>query len=213
MRRGKRGGWYSPALIVGTALATFFLGSAVTMWLATAPPPAVVQGTAAALGQAGPLAEKLTRGQITGGAGSPANQAQAPAAQKTASGSAQPAETAARSAAPPPSALAASAAPPTASPASVPGPASPAPRAGDFSLQLGAFLDAAKAKSLTDQLATRGYSPASIDAADGSGRTWHYVRLGAFADERAAALAAADLVERTGIGAAVVRLSAANAGH
>jgi hypothetical protein len=52
-----------------------------------------------------------------------------------------------------------------------------------------------------------------IEAADGYGRTWHYVRLGAFADEHAAALAASDLLERAGIGAAVVRLSAANAGR
>jgi hypothetical protein len=66
---------------------------------------------------------------------------------------------------------------------------------------------------LVDQLAARGYSPAPIDAADGYGRTWHYVRLGAFGDERAAALAASDLLERAGIGAAVVRLSAANAGR
>jgi SPOR domain len=65
---------------------------------------------------------------------------------------------------------------------------------------------------VTEQLAARGYAPVSVDAADGYGRTWHYVRLGAFADERAAALAASDLFEQAGIGAVVVRVSAANAG-
>jgi cell division septation protein DedD len=92
--------------------------------------------------------------------------------------------------------------------------ASPAaPQAGNFSLQLGAFLDQGKAKSVADQLAAQGYAPVAADAGDGYGRTWHYVRLGAFADERAAALAASDLLEQTGIGAAVVRVSTANAGR
>ena len=81
----------------------------------------------------------------------------------------------------------------------------------NFTLQFGAFLDQAKAKSMTDQLAARGYALVAADAADGYGRTWHYVRLGGFADERAAALAASDLLEQTGIGAAVVRVSTTNA--
>jgi hypothetical protein len=84
-------------------------------------------------------------------------------------------------------------------------------QAGNFTLQFGAFLDPAKAKSMADQLAARGYSLVAPDAADGYGRTWHYVRLGGFADERAAALAASDLLEQTGIGAAVVRVSTMNA--
>jgi cell division protein FtsN len=79
-------------------------------------------------------------------------------------------------------------------------------------LQFGAFLDQAKAKSAADQLAARGYAPVSVDAADGYGRTWHYVRLGAFADQRAAALVASDLLAQAGIGAAIVRVAAANAG-
>lgn len=88
-----------------------------------------------------------------------------------------------------------------------------ASQAGEYSLQLGAFLEAAKAKSLTAELLARGYTPDSIDAADGYGRAWHYVRLGAFPDEQAADRAAADLLVRAGIGAAVIRSSAANAGH
>ena len=85
-------------------------------------------------------------------------------------------------------------------------------QAGTFSLQFGAFLDQAKAKSAAAELAARGYPPVAVDAADGYGRTWHYVRLGAFADERAATLAASDLLAQAGIGAAVVRVAAANAG-
>ena len=84
-------------------------------------------------------------------------------------------------------------------------------QAGNFTLQLGAFLDQAKAKSMADRLAARGYAPVAADAADGYGRIWHYVRLGGFADERAAALAESDLLEQTGIGAAVVRVSTTNA--
>jgi cell division protein FtsN len=219
MPREEGNDWYLPALIVGLALIAFLLGSATTMWLGTAPVPAVARAAALAQGAPSALGENRTPGQTTGSAGSPEGPAQAPA---PAPGSTPPAaaETPAASAASPSLAPAASAAPPSSAPAasaaasSAPGPASPvAPQSGDFSLQLGAFLDAAKAKSLADRLAARGYSPASIEAADGYGRTWHYVRLGAFADERAAALAASHLLERVGIGAAVVRLSAANAGR
>jgi cell division septation protein DedD len=249
--RAERSDWYLPALIVGTALAAFFLGSATTMWLGAAPVSVTARGAALAQGAAAALGKNESGGQkiapaaspagpaqatpapalrsaqppvagaaslaqpagspasapgdteTSGPAGPAARAAQAPATQAPASGSAQPN-----------SAAAVSAAQPGASPASAPGPASPgASPAGEFGLQLGAFLNAAKAKLLVDQLTARGYSPAPIDAADGYGRTWHYVRLGAFGDERAAALAASDLLERAGIGAAVVRLSAANAGR
>jgi cell division protein FtsN len=244
--RAERSDWYLPALIVGTALAAFFLGSATTMWLGAAPVPVTVRGAALAQGAAAALGKNESGGQKTAPAASPAGPAQAtpaPAlrsAQPPVAGAAslaQPASSAASApgdtetsgpagpaagttqapasgSAQPNSAAAVSAAQPGASPASAPGPASPgASPAGEFGLQLGAFLNAAKAKLLVDQLAARGYSPAPIDAADGYGRTWHYVRLGAFGDERAAALAASDLLERAGIGAAVVRLSAANAGR
>jgi cell division septation protein DedD len=260
MLRGERTDWYLPVLIVGTALAAFLLGSATTIWLGSAPLPALARGAALPQGATNVLGENQTTGsagspagraqmpaaqpaapgsaqpgeaaaasaaqptgsptsasggnQTTGPGGSPAGRAQMPAAQPPAPGSAQPAEAAAASAAPTPPATAASSAQPVASPATAPGAVSAAiPQGSDFSLQLGAFLDAAKAKSLTDRLAARGYSPTSIEAADGYGRTWHYVRLGAFADEGAAALAASDLLERAGIGAAVVRLSTANAGR
>jgi cell division protein FtsN len=210
MRAGERSVWYMPALIVGMAVATFLLGLATAMWLPTASLPVVVPGTALIQGRAGMLDENRT----SGSAGSPEGPAQATAATVSAPGSAQPAKTATVSPAPLPPAAVASAVPPAAVQASAPGPASPAaPKGADFSLQLGAFLDMAKAKSVADQLAARGYSPTSTEAADGYGRTWHYVRLGAFNDERAAALAASDLFERAGIGAAVVRLSAANAGR
>jgi cell division protein FtsN len=214
MPKGDRSDWYLPALIVGTALAAFLLGSATMMWLGSASLPAAARGAASAQAPSNVLAENRTLGQTTGPSGASAGPTQTPAAQTPAPGSPQPAEAAAVSAAPPHAAATASAAQPAAPPASAPGPPSPAaPQNADFALQLGAFLDATKAKSLADQLAARSYSPALIEAADGYGRTWHYVRLGAFADEHAAALAASDLLERAGIGAAVVRLPAANAGR
>jgi cell division septation protein DedD len=200
--------WYPAALIVGTALATFLLGSATAMWLLATPLPAAVGPTALAQGGAGARGAQ----QMDVPTGSPAGPARAPTGQRTASNPAQSAETMAGSS-PPPPAAAASSSPSAASPASAPASASPAaPQAGNFSLQFGAFLDQAKAKSAADQLAARGYAPVSVDAADGYGRTWHYVRLGAFADQRAAALVASDLLAQAGIGAAIVRVAAANAG-
>jgi cell division septation protein DedD len=86
------------------------------------------------------------------------------------------------------------------------------PQIGCYSLQLGAFLDAAKAKALTDELAAQGYRPASIKAADGYGRTWRYVRFGPYPDARAATLAASDLFEKAGLASVVVPASSASAG-
>jgi cell division septation protein DedD len=95
----------------------------------------------------------------------------------------------------------------------VPDPAvPPATQGGNFSLQLGAFLDAANAKLLSGRLAAEGYAPMSIDAPDGYGHVWHYVRLGGFADERTASLTASEILERTGIAAIIVRGSATRAG-
>jgi cell division protein FtsN len=199
--------WYPAALIVGMALATFLLGSATAMWLLAKPLPAGVGPTALAQGGAGARGAQ----QIDVPTGSPAGPARAPTGQGTASNPAQPAETVAGSSSLPPPAAAASSSPSAASPASAPASAGPA-QAGNFSLQFGAFLDQARAKSAADQLAARGYAPVSVDAADGYGRTWHYVRLGAFADQRAAALVASDLLAQAGIGAAIVRVAAANAG-
>ena len=199
--------WYLLTLSVGIALAAFVLGSATTIWLGIPTPSAALVQGAASL---------FHRREISGPAGpSPTSTAQALAAQTPA-----PAKTTA--------AAVGSAAKPTASPApsqrgvsdaasseaSAAGPTSPpAPQVGDFSLQFGAFLDAANAKSQMSQLAARGYSPASIEVADGYGQLWHYVRLGAFPDEHAAALAASDLLETTGIGAAIIRVPTTNAGR
>jgi cell division protein FtsN len=210
--------WYPPALIVGTALATFLLGLATAMWLFATPLPAVVGPAVLAQGAA------RARGaqQATLPAGSAAGAAQASTGQGTGSGSPPAAESRAVSPSPPRPAAAASSSPGSAASTALPQPpaaaaaasaaGSAAAQTGGFSLQFGAFLDQAKAKSLADQLAAKGYAPVSVDAADGYGRTWHYVRLGAFADERAAALAASDLLEQAGIGATVVRVAAANAG-
>jgi cell division septation protein DedD len=200
--------WRFPVLIIGVALAAFLLGSAITIWLGTKPVASIAQ---AALLPSGAMSrvgsgQAASPGQVTspGQASSPA--ASPPAAQATASKSASAAPPAAKAAAP----AAQPAVPP---PASAPGPvgAAAAPP-GSYSLQLGAFLDAAKAKSLTDQLAAQGYATASIDALDGYGRTWHYIRFGAFRDESNAALAASDLLEKAGIASVVVRASPANAG-
>jgi cell division septation protein DedD len=90
--------------------------------------------------------------------------------------------------------------------------ASGAAQGGMFSLQVGAFLDAANAKLLSGRLTSEGYAPMSIAAADGYGHVWHYVRLGAFADEQAASLIASEILERTGIASVIVRGSATSAG-
>jgi cell division septation protein DedD len=201
--------WYPPALIIGTALAMFLLGSVTAMWFLATPLPTLVGPTASAQGATASGREQ----QMTSLVGSPASPAAGSTGQRTTSGSPRPAATVSSSPAAAAPAAAASPAPSADSPASAPGSAAPAAsQNGNFSLQLGAFLDEAKAKSLADQLTARGYAPVSVDAADGYGRTWHYVRLGAFADERAAALGASDLLEQAGIGAAIVRVSAANAG-
>jgi cell division septation protein DedD len=221
--------WYPPALILGTALATFLLGSATAMWLFTKPLPAVVVPTALAQGGAaapgGP--------QMVLQPGLPPGPGEQSTAQGAAAGASRPAETVGLSSSSAAPAAAASSSPETAAASSAPaaptaeastspsaapavsadGSASPAaPQAGNFSLQFGAFLDQAKSKSAAAQIAARGYAPVSVDAADGYGRTWHFVRLGAFADEHAAALAASDLLAQAGIGAAIVRIAAANGG-
>jgi cell division septation protein DedD len=183
-----RSEWRLPAMIVGTALAALLLGSAGTIWRGKKPLPQIAHaaGSAQAVGAVG-------TSQKTGLPESARNSAQPPTAQ------AGPAATISKR---------------PASPASTPATTSAgATQPGSYGLQLGAFLDAAKAKSLADLTTARGYTPIAIDAADGYGRTWHYVRLGAFADQRVAALTASDLLERAGIGSVVIRLSAADEGR
>jgi cell division septation protein DedD len=206
MPSAERVDWYLLTLIVGTALAAFVLGSATTIWLGLPTLGGALTPSTAGLPH---------RSEAIGPESSSANASQAPTPQTPA-----PAKTVA--------AAAESASQPATSPAPVQGTASEAtspgapaagsatpaaPPVGDFSLQFGAFLDAANAKSLIGQLGARGYSPVSIDVADGYGHIWHYIRLGAFPDEQAAGRAASEVLERTGIGAAIVRVSAANAGQ
>jgi DedD protein len=198
--------WYPLALIVATALVTFALGSAIAVWLVAAPLPVIAEPKAAIPD----IARARSDHETSGTAASPGGPAQASPPQTT-SGPTPSAATA--SGAPPSPTAKPSTSPSAAAAAANSGATSPAgPQGGNFSLQLGAFLDETKAKSLVAQVATQGYAPVSVAAADGYGRTWHYVRLGAFADERAAAVAASDLLVRAGIGAAVVRVSATNAG-
>jgi DedD protein len=199
---GGQRSWYLPVLIVGSALAAFLLGVVVTMWLGTVPLPATPP--------VAPLAQVASNApaeiQTTPPDSTLPNFAQAQATPPAAPASAQPAAETLVQHSP-------NVADSAAAPASVPsGAQASASQAGEYSLQLGAFLDAAKAKSLATELLARGYTPDSIDVADGDGRAWHYVRLGAFRDERAADRAAADLLVGTGIGAAVIRSSAAQVG-
>jgi DedD protein len=197
--------WYPLALIVATALVMFALGSAIALWLVATPLPVVAEPKVSIPGMAGAHSRQKTGGT----AAAPLGVAQA-TSQPTASG---PTPSAATVHGAPPPATAKPSTSASAATAAASGAASPAAsQAGNFSLQLGAFLDEAKAKSLAAQVATQGYAPISVAAADGFGRTWHYVRLGAFANARAAAVAASDLLVQAGIGAAVVRVSAANAG-
>ena len=196
--------WYLTVLILGSALAAFLLGVVVTIWLVTVPLSATPPGPPPA--QVASNAPAATQTSLPDG--TPPNFAQAQATPPAASApAAQPA--AVTSVRPSPNVTDSGAAS-----ASVPSAANPAAsHAGEYSLQLGAFLDAAKAKSLAAELLARGYTPDSIEGADAYGRAWHYVRLGSFPDERAAEGAAAELLIRAGIGAAVTRSSAANAGH
>lgn len=217
MPSGARSNLFLLALIAGTTVAMFLLGAAVTMWLGIMPPagaasaPSIISSlgpnpagsptnTASAASSPG-SAPSVTSSPSASPAGSPASPVpSAPAKETAVSTVASPAPSAAASQTNGAGAAASS-------------PASPAVvQAGAFSLQFGGFLDAAKAKSLIGELAARGYAPASVDVADGYGQMWHYVRFGGYADERAAALAASDLLQRTGIGAAIIRVSTANAG-
>ena len=202
MQTAKSSDWRLPVLIVGMALAAFFLGSTTTIWLSAKLMPSLTRAAASAQGTVNTVVASQP-------AGSAVDSAQSTAVPATAAGSGSGEQ--------PPAGKAASVAQKPVSPVSAPAATSPAaPQPSSYSLQLGAFLDAAKAKLLADQradpLAARGYSPALIDGADGSGRTWHYVRFGVFPDERTAALAASDLLEKAGIGSVVVRASSANAG-
>jgi len=193
---------YFPALILGLALTAFFLGSAVTIWLSRVS----LSSTPRVAVLAQNLAAAPNGDQATGPADAPQTAAQSPGVPAPGREVTQPSTAATGAAAQSATAAAVS---PTASPA--PGPTKgTAPQAGQYSLQLGAFLDASKAKSAADQLVARGYTPTAIDAADGFGRTWHYVRLGGYRDEDAAARASNQLA-RAGVGTAVVRPAAAHA--
>ena len=210
--------WYLGGLVVGTALVFFLLGATATLWLGRAAPShdiairTAAGPTAAGSvgGAAAPAANEGALDRRSSTKGAPVARA-APAAAPPAAPAAIPA--AADAAAP---GLPAAAPPATAPPAGSAAAAAPADGtaapAGDFGLQFGAFLDSANATSLLNQLAVRGYKAASVEVPDGEGQIWHYIRLGSFADERTAAAAASAMLDKTGIGAAVIRLSAANAG-
>jgi len=76
MPRGARSDWHLPALIIGTAVMAFFLGSTTTLWLATAPLTGVARGTNA-------LNEKPMSGDMSASASSPAGPAKASTVQET----------------------------------------------------------------------------------------------------------------------------------
>jgi cell division septation protein DedD len=245
MPRDGRVDWYWLALVVGTAIVAFSIGSASTVWwLAGAPlsgkvlmqpgggevsttsagsPAATGLGTFAGAPLATPPAPgsnepaapatQSTAAAVSGSAGSASGPIATGTKPGQATGSVSGSVHAASSTAAAADAQSANA-PQAGSPAPPASGSSPAAAAqgGNFSLQLGAFLDAANAKLLAGRLTSAGYAPMAVAAPDGNGHVWHYVRLGAFADEQAASLSAAELLERTGIAAVVVRGSAASAG-
>lgn len=213
--------WYLGGLVVGTALVFFLLGATATLWLGPAAPS---HDTAIRTAAGPPAASSVRKAAAlaanTGAPGRRSSSRVAPVARATPAAAPAPAA--------PPAAIPATAdatAPgaPAAAPPATAAPTDSAPAAaatadgtsapaGDFGLQFGAFLDPANATSLLNQLAVRGYRATSVEVPDGDGQIWHYVRLGGFADERTAAAAASAMLYQAGIGAAVIRLSAANAG-
>ena len=127
--------------------------------------------------------------------------------------------------APPPVEAAANPAPPPAGPAPAPSPDAgaggvpPAPSA-PYALQLGAFLDrpdapgvaAGRAKALIAAATGQGFAAKAAPITDSEGRTWLAVRLGAYADEAAAAAAAGDLRQQTGLASTIVGAAAKSDG-
>jgi cell division septation protein DedD len=223
--------WYLLVLIAGTAVVAFVLGSAVTLWLGPAVGardqsalgrlgPGTIVASQAGVAGAGPLRASNT--DITSSKSQSVSSLMQPARSLASGRSVVSPESRQPIAGPAPAGQSAAAMMAAASQASQS--AETKPEAGGasaalgaiqparFSLQLGAFLEAANAKSLSGKLAAQGYAPISVDSPDGYGHVWHYVRLGAFADDHAAALSASELLEQTGIGAAIVRGSAASAG-
>jgi cell division septation protein DedD len=217
--------WYWLTLMVGTAIVFFVIGCASTVWWfggAARPVAALARDVALAAGGkplGGPTGSAAGAGPGTSAESinvAPASGDAAPAKSAASAGQPTASPASAGQGSPPGPALATPAAASpgqTAAAAAAAGStAQPTPQAGNFSLQLGAFLDAANAKLLVGRLAAAGYAPVSIDAPDSGGHVWHYVRLGAFADQYAASLSAAEVLAQTGIAAVIVRGSATSAG-
>ena len=90
-------------------------------------------------------------------------------------------------------------------------PSKPAHGATIYTLQLGSFLVPGNASALVGRLNAHGGSAYEKAEADANGKTWHFVRFGAF-DTKAEAEAAADDLKRTeGISAVLVRTKADSA--
>jgi cell division protein FtsN len=78
-------------------------------------------------------------------------------------------------------------------------PSPPATQAGSFAVQVGAFLLEREAESLVDDLQIKGYNPQITQfwaARHNKKRLWYAVRIGAYADRRQAAHAAADYTRK-----------------
>jgi len=79
-------------------------------------------------------------------------------------------------------------------------PTKPVPAADKgFTVQLGAFLDPAKANQLSRQLIEKGYSAEVSTMSDGHKRAWRLVRVGTYTDRNHADAAALEIEQRTGV--------------
>lgn len=73
-----------------------------------------------------------------------------------------------------------------------------------YSLQAGAFLDPALAGRFAALIARSGGVPTIVATPDASGRVWHSVRLGEFADESPDSIEAATLLGKSGLATTIV---------
>lgn len=179
-------------LILLANFAAFALGVVTTLWLANAPPvtpPPPVDPPAANATALVPLpaAAQAQVDEPPPGASSPA-----------------PATSPARSG--PPAGPAAQISPAAAatSPALDVAPPTTTPARGGYSIQLGAFQEAASAARMQADLKRYGYT-ATIGLGLSGQKTWHLVQVGGFADRSTAAEAAAAIQKRTGAAGLVIK--------
>jgi cell division protein FtsN len=89
--------------------------------------------------------------------------------------------------------------------ASAEGPAGADARAASssYSVQVGAYLEQGEAQKVARELEDKGYTPKVFSGLDSEARTWYAVRIGSYANARAAGAAASNFSKQEGRGAAV----------